>query len=104
MDSVEIYASYYMEEDMPNIIYAPFRADYLYLPISMVVVDESRSMRVPSTLLEGTVYTARSRIPKVDAKSLTRVLVPLSPNPGEPSETVSRANITPLRRAASTVK
>ncbi len=67
------YISYYLETDMPNIIYAPYRPDGLFFPYSIVVLDKSLSIRVPALLLKGTVYTALSTIPAMDIDVLYRV-------------------------------
>jgi len=104
LDSEEVYVSYYIEEDMPNIIYAPFRADYLYFPISMIVADDSRSLRVPTTLLKGTVYTSISRIPKVNQRMVGAARSSMNPNPGN-TYIVSRENITPrMQKLADRIK
>jgi len=89
----EIYSSYYLQQDMPNIIYAPYRPDYLYFPISMIVVDENISLRVPITLGEGTIYTSISKIPGVKENMLGSI--PRSKCPKSKEKYCSDANITP---------
>lgn len=65
-DFQEVYSSYYIQRDLPNIIYAPYRPDYLYFPMSTIVIDRNLGMRVPAVFDEGTVYTAISHVPRVD--------------------------------------
>ena len=87
------YISYYLESDMPNIIYAPYRPDGVFFPFSMLVLDKNLSIRVPALLLKGTVYTAVSSIPALDVKTLYRVKI--DGCPAEQEAFCSTAFITP---------
>jgi transglutaminase-like putative cysteine protease len=97
IDNATVYTSYYLESDMPNMIYAPYRPDMIYFPVSQLVLDKNLSVRVPALLLKGTVYTVVSSIPASDPAALSRV--PARPCPEAENDYCSGAFITPRIRA-----
>jgi Transglutaminase-like superfamily len=82
---------------MPNMIYAPYRPDVVYFPISQLVLEKNLSVRVPALLLKGTVYTVVSSVPASEPADLRRV--PAMPCPEAEKEYCSGAYITPRIRA-----
>ncbi|MCL4472535.1 MAG: DUF3488 and transglutaminase-like domain-containing protein [Actinobacteria bacterium] len=55
--------SFYIETDLPNIIFASWKPDQLYFPTNQVKVDAFGSLRSPFQLTEGTVYSVISAQP-----------------------------------------
>jgi len=102
IDMQSVYASYYLERDMPNIIYAPYRPDRLFFPVQQIVIDSSLSMRVPALLLKGTVYTVVSSIQTTDRETLHSINT--QPCPPYLNRYCSLDNITPrMRRLALSI-
>ncbi|MFA6448435.1 MAG: transglutaminaseTgpA domain-containing protein, partial [bacterium] len=97
IDTELVYSSYYLERDMPNMIYAPYRPDMVFFPISQLVLDKNLSVRVPALLLKGTVYTVVSSVPSTSLNLLSRV--PAQPCAQSMEAYCSQANITPRIRA-----
>jgi transglutaminase-like putative cysteine protease len=91
------YHTYYLERDMPNIIYAPYRPDTLYFPVGFIFMDDNLAMRVPAVLLEGTIYTAISTTPSIDPDTLRKVAFPPCPDVDE--KYCSIGFMTPQMRA-----
>ncbi len=91
------YHTYYLERDMPNIIYAPYRPDTLYFPVGFIFMDDNLAMRVPAVLLEGTIYTAISTTPSIDPETLRKVSFPPCPDVDE--KYCSIGFMTPQMRA-----
>jgi len=73
LDFDTIYQSYYLEKDMPNIIYAPYLPDMLYFPVQNITIDNMLSIRVPTVLRQGTIYTVLSGIPTPTLKTLRKI-------------------------------
>ncbi|HOX27513.1 MAG TPA: DUF3488 and transglutaminase-like domain-containing protein, partial [bacterium] len=67
------YHSYYIERDMPNIIYAPYRPERLYFPADTISFDRNLGMKVPAILQKGVVYTVISSVPHIDKNTLDRI-------------------------------
>ncbi len=97
--SSEVYESYYLEKEMPNLIYAAYRPDMVYFPMSMIIVDEHLGMRVPATLDKGTVYTVVSKIPQVDRATLSAFHPTVCPE--SKKQYCSTAFMTPRMRRLS---
>jgi protein-glutamine gamma-glutamyltransferase len=93
IDTEQVYSSYYLERDMPNMIYAPYRPDMIFFPVSQLVLDKNLSVRIPAVLLKGTVYTVVSSIPSSAQTTLARV--PAGPCPEAEKDYCSKAYLTP---------
>jgi transglutaminase-like putative cysteine protease len=75
INSETSYNTYYIERDMPNMIYAPYRPDQLYFPSQNITLDRDLSIRIPAILEKGIVYTVVSTVPVFDAELLARIPV-----------------------------
>lgn len=70
VNSEIVFQTFYFESDMPNLIYAAFDPDDLYLPFSEIVMDRNTSLRAAAVLRSGSVYTVMSRVPRHDPRRL----------------------------------
>ncbi len=64
--------SFYVQADLPNIIFASWKPEQLFFPASTVKLDEFNSIRSPFQLAEGTVYSVISAQPVYEADALRR--------------------------------
>ena len=64
--------SFYVEADLPNIIFAAWRPEQLFFPANKIKVDSFGSLRSPFQLTEGTVYSVVSDEPVYSADNLRR--------------------------------
>lgn len=87
------YHSYYIERDMPNMIYAPYRPDRLYFPIQTITVDSGLGLRIPSILEKGTVYTVVSTVPIMNPYLIARIRA--QPCPEHKKNYCNKAWLTP---------
>lgn len=62
--------SFYIETDMPNIIFASWKPESLYFPANRIKIDQQGSMRSPYQLTEGTVYSVMAERPQYSAELL----------------------------------
>lgn len=56
--------SFYIETDMPNIIFASWKPDSLYFPANRIKIDQFGSLRSPFQLTDGTVYSVVTEQPE----------------------------------------
>ncbi len=75
--------SFYIETDLPNIIFASWKPDQLYFPANQIKVDNFGSLRSPFQLTEGTVYSVISEQPMYSA-ALLRNFPRAADQPAEP--------------------
>ncbi len=62
--------SFYVESDLPNIIFASWKPEQLFFPADRIKVDGFGSLRSPYELTEGTVYSVISEKPVHNASLL----------------------------------
>lgn len=74
--------SFYIESDLPNIIFSSWKPESLYFPADRVKVDEFGSLRSPYQLTEGTVYSVVSEQAAFQGDMLRRYPRPGDPDPG----------------------
>ncbi len=60
--SSRIYQTFFIEKEMPNLVYVAYLPIELYFPAAAVYQDKENSIRSPIPLPEGTVYTAVSKV------------------------------------------
>jgi transglutaminase-like putative cysteine protease len=65
-----VIQSFYVDVEQPNVVFAAPLAELLYLSSSRVYVDRYGSIRLPSTLRPGTVYSVVSRTAMLDPRLL----------------------------------
>lgn len=59
--------SFYVEADLPNIIFASWKPEQLFFPADKIKIDSFGSLRSPYALTEGTVYSVISEKPVQNA-------------------------------------
>jgi transglutaminase-like putative cysteine protease len=64
--------SFYVQTEMPNIIFAAWKPQQLFFPASKIKVDDYGSIRSPYQLTEDTVYSVISEEPIFSASTLRR--------------------------------
>ncbi|MFA6002252.1 MAG: DUF3488 domain-containing protein, partial [Thermoleophilia bacterium] len=64
--------SFYVEGDLPNIIFAAWKPVSLYFPVNHIKIDKFSSIRSPFPLTEGTVYSVVSEKPEYSGGLLRR--------------------------------
>ena len=64
--------SFYVEGDLPNIIFAAWKPVSLYFPVNHIKVDKFSSIRSPYPLTDGTIYSVVSEKPEYSAGLLRR--------------------------------
>ena len=57
-----VLATFYVESDLPNVVFGPLRQDEVYFPASQLAVDAYGSIRSPILLENGLVYSVISEI------------------------------------------
>ncbi|MDO8736909.1 MAG: DUF3488 and transglutaminase-like domain-containing protein [Thermoleophilia bacterium] len=62
--------SFFVEADLPNIIFASWKPEQLFFPANRIKVDSYGSLRSPFELTEGTVYSVISEQPLYSGKIL----------------------------------
>lgn len=62
--------SFFVERELPNIIFATWKPEQLYFPANRVKVDSYDSLRSPYELTEGTVYSVISEQPVYTSSTL----------------------------------
>ncbi|MCL6106764.1 MAG: transglutaminaseTgpA domain-containing protein [Actinobacteria bacterium] len=73
--------TFYIQEDMPNIIFSSWRPVSVYFPANSIKVDDYGSIRSPFPLTPGTVYSVMSEEPVDTAAKLEQYPRPLDPIP-----------------------
>jgi len=64
--------SFFVQTDLPNIIFAAWKPEQLFFPANRIKVDGSGSLRSPFPLTEGTIYSVITDQPVYDAATLRR--------------------------------
>jgi len=90
--------TFYLQRPQPNLIFAAYKADELYLPTQAVFALGDGTVRTGFQLDAGTVYTVVSRRPRV-TEAVLRLTTPDSPLPLE-----AAARYTELPRVPSRVR
>lgn len=62
--------SFFVQSELPNIIFASWKPEQLFFPANRVKVDSYGSLRSPFELTEGTVYSVISEQPLYSGKTL----------------------------------
>jgi transglutaminase-like putative cysteine protease len=76
-----VLATFYVQTDLPNVVFGAYRPDQVYFPTSQLSVDEYGSVRSPILLEEGVVYSVISEIP-APSPGLLRAAASLPAGPG----------------------
>jgi transglutaminase-like putative cysteine protease len=58
-----VLATFYVQAEMPNVVFGAYRAEEVYFPASTLTLDREGSLRAPILLEEGVVYSVISEIP-----------------------------------------
>lgn len=66
----ELVQTFYVERELPNLVFHAYRAHELYVPSSRVRVDDFSSIRLPFTLEEDTIYSVVSEVPQTSVDVL----------------------------------
>ena len=64
--------TFYVQQDMPNVIFASWKPIQLYFPVDRIKTDQFQSIRSPYQLTAGTVYSVISDQPLYDPDFLRR--------------------------------
>ena len=73
--------SFYIETDLPNVIFSSWKPTSLYFPASRVKVDSYGSIRSPFPLTSGTVYSVLTEAPDYNPQVLRSYPRPADPQP-----------------------
>lgn len=73
--------TFYIESDLPNVIFSSWKPASLYFPASRVKVDNYDSIRSPFPLTSDTVYSVLAEVPDYDPAVLRRYPRPADPQP-----------------------
>jgi transglutaminase-like putative cysteine protease len=76
-----VLATFYVQTDLPNVVFGAYRPDQVYFPTSQLTVDAYGSVRSPILLEEGVVYSVVSEIP-APPPALLRAAGSLPAGPG----------------------
>ena len=66
----ELTQTFYIERELPNIVFHALRADEIFIETTRVRVDDFGSIRTPFTLEEDTIYSVISDVPDFDRSEL----------------------------------
>lgn len=66
----ELVQTFYVERDLPNIVFHAYQANELYVSETRVRVDDFGSIRLPFTVEKDTIYSVISRVPDRDPNLL----------------------------------
>jgi transglutaminase-like putative cysteine protease len=66
----EVVQTFYVERDMPNIVFHAYRADAIYISSTRLRVDDFSSIRAPEIIEKDTIYSVVSHAPRVDRATL----------------------------------
>jgi transglutaminase-like putative cysteine protease len=58
-----VLATFYVQTDLPNVVFGAYRPEEVYFPASQIAVDPYDAVRAPILLEEGVVYSVVSDIP-----------------------------------------
>jgi transglutaminase-like putative cysteine protease len=58
-----VLATFYVQTDLPNVVFGAYRPEEVYFPASQIAVDPYGAVRAPILLEEGVVYSVVSDIP-----------------------------------------
>lgn len=70
--SVEMIQTFYVEQPLPNIVFSAYRPTEIWFPLRQVELTDNLSVRAPTLLEPGAVYSVVSRIPTFDRELLNR--------------------------------
>ncbi len=66
----EIVQTFYVERELPNLVFHTQRADEVFIETTRVRIDDHSSIRTPFTLEKDTIYSVISELPNVSASEL----------------------------------
>jgi transglutaminase-like putative cysteine protease len=66
----ELVQTFYIERDLPNVLFHAYRAEQVYVPSSTLKMDAAASLRLPFFLETDTIYSVVSRVPNFGADVL----------------------------------
>lgn len=66
----EVIQTFYIERELPNVIYAAYQPWQMYYPSDRIVLDDNLVMRSPFLLDQGLIYSVISNIPRVPDEAL----------------------------------
>lgn len=66
----EVMQTFYVERDLPNIVFHAYRPREVYSSSTRLRVDDFASVRTPFILEKDTIYSVISRVPDIDARNL----------------------------------
>jgi transglutaminase-like putative cysteine protease len=76
-----LLATFYVEADLPNVVFGAWMPEQAYFPTSRLVTDAYGAVRSPILLEDGVVYSVVSKVP-VASPDLLRTLGSLPQDPG----------------------
>lgn len=65
-----VLSTFYVQTDLPNVVFGAFRQDQVYFPAAGVTADAYGSIRSPILLENGVVYSVISEVPAPDPELL----------------------------------
>jgi transglutaminase-like putative cysteine protease len=66
----EVMQTFYVERDLPNIVFHAYRPGEVYISSTRLRVDAFTSLRTPFILEKDTIYSVVSHVPDLDAETL----------------------------------
>jgi transglutaminase-like putative cysteine protease len=66
----ELIQTFYVERDLPNVLFGAYRAEQVYVSASQIKIDEAASLRLPFFLEKDTIYSVISRLPEFTPDAL----------------------------------
>ncbi|MEX2393961.1 MAG: transglutaminaseTgpA domain-containing protein [Actinomycetota bacterium] len=78
----ELIQTFYVERDLPNIVFHAQRAHQLFVSETRVRVDDFGSVRLPFIVEKHTIYSVISEVPETDPAMLREAFVPNIDDPG----------------------